>query len=203
MSSVYTPSSVALGNITIPSDGDARSAASVNVPMQAIADGVKYVDARIASLEGNWQLVDYVTLTGTSSALALDRNGGDSPVVAALASASVATLVGDKVELEFTSAIRLSQAADVTNYISARTTLQANQNGGGLASITGSAIVTSNYKVNGVYNIPFVNRGVFTVATAGTLATALHLNFYAYNGAGDYVEIIDEYVCTLKIWRLL
>lgn len=42
MSSVYTPTPVALANITIPSDGDAKSAASVNAPLEAIADGVKY-----------------------------------------------------------------------------------------------------------------------------------------------------------------
>lgn len=42
MSSVYTPTPVALANITIPSDLDPRNAASVNAPLQAIADGVKF-----------------------------------------------------------------------------------------------------------------------------------------------------------------
>lgn len=45
--SVYTPTAVALGNITIPADGDARNAASVNVPIQAIADGVAYANSLV------------------------------------------------------------------------------------------------------------------------------------------------------------
>jgi hypothetical protein len=50
MSSVYTPSPVALGSVTLPSDLDTRSAASVNVPMQAIADGVAYLGTSLADL---------------------------------------------------------------------------------------------------------------------------------------------------------
>lgn len=47
MSSVYTPSPVQLGGITIPSDGDGPhiKAADVNVPIEGIADGVKYCEA--------------------------------------------------------------------------------------------------------------------------------------------------------------
>ena len=56
MSSVYTPTAVPLGSITLPQDNtDYVSAASVNVPLQALADGVKcigqwYVAADIYSL---------------------------------------------------------------------------------------------------------------------------------------------------------
>lgn len=50
MSSVYTPSAVTLGNITLTSDGDARNAASINVPIQAVADGVKFADTRSTPL---------------------------------------------------------------------------------------------------------------------------------------------------------
>ena len=41
MSSVYTPTAVGLTTITIPSDGDVRSAASVNTPLKSLADAVK------------------------------------------------------------------------------------------------------------------------------------------------------------------
>ena len=44
MSTVYTPAAVQLGPITIPSDGDPAAAASVNAPIQAIADGVTYLN---------------------------------------------------------------------------------------------------------------------------------------------------------------
>lgn len=43
MSSTYTPTATALTTITLPSDGDARSAASVNAPLEALADGVEYL----------------------------------------------------------------------------------------------------------------------------------------------------------------
>lgn len=46
MGSPYTPSPVTLGTITVPADGDARNAAVFNVPMQAIADGVKFATVR-------------------------------------------------------------------------------------------------------------------------------------------------------------
>lgn len=65
MSSVYTPTAVALGNITIPSDGDARNAASINVPLQAIADGVAFSSPRVDILtaaSGNWTVPAGVTL---------------------------------------------------------------------------------------------------------------------------------------------
>ncbi|HXG69981.1 MAG TPA: hypothetical protein VNJ04_05130 [Gemmatimonadaceae bacterium] len=59
MSSVYTPNAVALGNITLPSDGDARSAASVSAPLQALADGVKSNATRLE------RRLDIITASGT------------------------------------------------------------------------------------------------------------------------------------------
>lgn len=45
MSSVYNPIAAAPPTgYTIPSDGDAKSAASVNVPLQALMDGVAYIN---------------------------------------------------------------------------------------------------------------------------------------------------------------
>lgn len=45
MSTVYNPTSVAPpAGYTIPSDGDAKTAASVNGPFQALMDNVKYLD---------------------------------------------------------------------------------------------------------------------------------------------------------------
>ncbi len=43
MSTIYTPSPVALGDVTLPSDGDAMSAASVNTPLEGLADGIAYL----------------------------------------------------------------------------------------------------------------------------------------------------------------
>jgi hypothetical protein len=44
MSTVYTPTGTTFVNsITLPSDGDSKSAASVNVPLEALAENVKYL----------------------------------------------------------------------------------------------------------------------------------------------------------------
>ena len=45
MPSIYSPAAVILGDITLPSDGDAKSAASVNTPLEALADGVEYLNS--------------------------------------------------------------------------------------------------------------------------------------------------------------
>jgi len=50
MSSVYTPTAVALGNITIPIGSDARTATSITAPLQAVADGVLHVQNRTDAL---------------------------------------------------------------------------------------------------------------------------------------------------------
>lgn len=42
MSTVYSPTPVVLGDITIPADGDEVDAVSVNVAFEALADGIEY-----------------------------------------------------------------------------------------------------------------------------------------------------------------
>ncbi len=72
MSSVYTPTAVALGNITLPSDLDARTAATINVPLQAIADGVKYLGTNLTlkrvafTADGTWVVPTGVTSISVS-----------------------------------------------------------------------------------------------------------------------------------------
>lgn len=66
MSSVYTPTPVALGDITIPDDGDTVEAADVNVPLAAIADGVAFLADRVLRTDvfnasGTWTCPDDVT----------------------------------------------------------------------------------------------------------------------------------------------
>lgn len=50
MSSVYTPTPVQLASITLPSDGDTRGAASINTPLQALADGLAQFTAPLANI---------------------------------------------------------------------------------------------------------------------------------------------------------
>lgn len=201
MSSIYTPTPVAMGNITLVSDGDARSAASVNVPLTAIADGVKSLDVRLDNIESRYQLVDYVVLNGTFVSVVATM---PSPTAtAALATAGIATLVGDKVEVDLTSTFRILQDTTLTSVVTVNGYLQANQNGGGLIDIPKAHITcSSNYKANSTFICPFRLAAAFTVATAGTLATGLKVTASGNAGTSDQGGCIDDYVCTLKIWRL-
>lgn len=59
MSTVYSPTGVQLGNITLVSDGDVVDAAGINTPIEAVADGVKYLNERVI------ERVDVFTASGT------------------------------------------------------------------------------------------------------------------------------------------
>lgn len=65
MSTVYTPSPVKLGTITLIADGDPKNSSGVNTPIEGVADGVKFLNARTDSL------ADLATLT----AIAAPANG--------------------------------------------------------------------------------------------------------------------------------
>jgi len=61
MSTVYTPTAVSLGNITIPADGDNATASSINTPICAVADGVKYLASRLGVAMHTFTAVKYMT----------------------------------------------------------------------------------------------------------------------------------------------
>lgn len=50
MPTTYTPTATALTTITLPADGDPRTAASVNGPMSALANGIAYLTAHLPIL---------------------------------------------------------------------------------------------------------------------------------------------------------
>lgn len=56
MSHTYTPSPVLLTTITLPDDGDLETAASVNNPMQTLADGIDQAQLPATSSTSNYQL---------------------------------------------------------------------------------------------------------------------------------------------------
>jgi hypothetical protein len=73
MSTTYTPTAAALTTLTLPADADARSAASVNVPIEALADAV-------VSLQGNIGVVRLVgiSMTGTDDTFLTDHGTSTS-----------------------------------------------------------------------------------------------------------------------------
>ncbi len=56
MSTVYTPTPTLITSITIPADGDPKNAASVNVPFEALADGLVLVQAPAADAAEDYPL---------------------------------------------------------------------------------------------------------------------------------------------------
>jgi hypothetical protein len=76
MPSVYSPTGVLLGNVTLPSDGDARSAASINVPLQAVADGVAFLNARVGSKVDTFLVSGTWTCPPAVTSVLLDGYGG-------------------------------------------------------------------------------------------------------------------------------
>lgn len=51
MSSVYSPTPVELGDITLVDDGDPKNAAGINTPIEAVADGVAFCQAGLATAQ--------------------------------------------------------------------------------------------------------------------------------------------------------
>ncbi len=91
MSTTYTPTPVALGDITLPSDGDSIEAADVNSPLQALADGVAAIVLRTDTINasGTWTCpagVTKIIVSGYGGGGA--GNGGSAGTTTANASAS-------------------------------------------------------------------------------------------------------------------
>ena len=78
--SFYNATPIALGTITLPSDGENIDAADVNGPIQDVANGVKYVQARGLIDAETVALSSLVTTTSTSfgdvTGLTLTLSGG-------------------------------------------------------------------------------------------------------------------------------
>jgi hypothetical protein len=77
MSSTYTPTPVALTSITIPSDGDGPDikAADVNVPFEALADGIAHEGSR-AWRSHSWTASGTIVLPSDCSAVLVDMFAG-------------------------------------------------------------------------------------------------------------------------------
>lgn len=53
MSSVYSPAPIRLGDITLVDDGDPKTAAGINTPIEAVADGVEFLNEHVDAAESN------------------------------------------------------------------------------------------------------------------------------------------------------
>lgn len=202
MSTVYTPSASELVDITIPSDGDARTAASVNAPLESLADGVLFTQEGVDALNACYQCVSIRTVTGTNLGLSL-ADGGTTTQTISLLSSGPAVAIGDIVEVELVSTFQFIKGATVTNPLTIEGLLQQNPNGGGLADIPGAKVKAKSAAIaSKSQDIPFALLGVFTVAAAGTLAISAKFDLTSSN-ASDQAGGATSYTALYKVWRLL
>lgn len=184
----------------IPSDGDGPfiKAADVAVGFEALADRDQHLNARIRSFEDRLKLVDFQRAAGGSLGVSL-ANAGTLTQTVPLLSAGIATVVGDVVEVVLSVDAGMTLAG--TNASALTGVLEANQNGGGSAPISGSFRAFRPHQVNGSIGQAEMSLvGTFVVASAGTLAINSVWILALAGNVGD-TAFVSSYTALLKIWR--
>jgi len=204
MSSTYAGNPASYpANITRPSDGDVRDAASVAVGLDALADRTANLDADRTDHETRLDLArpEYATTAGVVASIAY--LGADVNVT--LLTTAKTTAVGDRIEFSLSGAARLHKHSGTAGPMSLVVTLQANENGGGWVAIPNAAMLLNAYlpSAGGIPNeliVPASITTFFDVATAGTLAIRAVFSFTLGTDASDFVDFQNSHAA-LKIWR--
>lgn len=197
MSTTYTPTPTELTTITLLADTtDDRSAASVNVPMEALADaiallqneksGYRLVDIAIANDQAATELASNDTnsyATGTAGAI-FDGSGTAHPI-----------LTGDILEVDVTfhaetAATNVAEFAVKVGGYKSSLNYAANES---IQTAEGaSAQETRCYSAHVAF--------VWTGASNGELTLYLQCRWVIDPGA-QFVKIYRPYTATVKIWR--
>ena len=193
-------------SITIPSDGDGPGikAADVNAGFEGLADRTAKNQARIITLEARRQLVDYARVTGLDLGISLAHGGTVAQTVNPIVSASVATVVGDIVEVELSVRAQLTQGAAATVAASFSTLLRWQQNGGSDNDVLGSNRMLSFKPRTASLDTLVTNIHVFgsmVIATAGTLTVNSPWSLGVPPGAEGCSATATYYACVMRIWR--
>lgn len=204
MSSTYAGNPASYpANITRPSDGDVRDAASVAVGLDALADRTANLDADRTNHETRLDLErpEYATTAGVVASIAY--LGADVNVT--LLTTAKTTAVGDRIEFAYSGQARLHKHTGTAGPMTFTVTLQANENGGGWVAIPNAAMLLSYYvpSAGGIPNeltVPTSITTLFDVATAGTLAIRAVFSFSGGTNASDFVDFQSAHAA-LKIWR--
>lgn len=190
-------------NITRPSDGDARDAASVTVGLDALADRTANLDVDRTDHETRIVLAqpEYVTTAGVVASIAY--LGADVNVT--LLTTGKTTMVGDRVEFTLSGTARLHKHTGTAGPISLLVTLEANENGGGWVAIPNATMLLNAYlpSAGGVPNeliVPASITALFDVATAGTLAIRGVFSLSLGTNASDFVDFQNAHAA-LRIHR--
>lgn len=202
MSSTYAgnPASYA-ANITIPSDGDTRDAASVNVAFEALADRTAHLDASRDDHESRLVLARPQSASGNGVASVGLANGGPTTATLTLITSSSSIAVGDILEIDFAGSLDFGRGAAPTFAVTCGVQLKANQNGGGDTAITYGDVTASAPKIASVvtHQVPFNVKATLVASAAGSLVIKATFTL-GLDTAGDTVQLQD-YFATLKIWR--
>lgn len=203
---------IALNAVTIPSDGDAANAASVDTPLSGEADRSAFLatatgEYKLAATHpvgaGGWQNDGgvfpvggpWVTLTGT----------GGTWVATAKTWTLSDLLVGDIVDFELHGTLQSDinpngDAVAAKLYASNFATTGSPAYAAVLGSakgLSGSLSVASTGTQ--LISSPITLRGQLVVTTVGLVTFKLYL---FGSGAADVVQMVGDYVATAKVWRL-
>lgn len=197
MSTVYSPTAVAIGDITLPTGADARTATSITAPLEAVADGVKYATEIIDKLV----LARPQSASGNGVASVGLANGGPTTATLTLITSSSSIAVGDILEIDFAGSLDFGRGAAPTFAVTCGVQLKANQNGGGDTAITYGDVTASAPKIASVvtHQVPFNVKATLVASAAGSLVIKATFTL-GLDTAGDTVQLQD-YFATLKIWR--
>lgn len=197
MSSTYAGNAASYpANITIPSDGDARDAASVNVALEGLADRTAHLDASRDTLEGQVAALQ-PQFTSGNGAGTINGGGTSANQKMTLHTSTVTTVVGDVVEVELSGYLSINKGA-VAGPMFMTLQLLLNENGGGDTAITHALVSAQWQTVSTTIQVPFCLRGLKTIATAGTLVAKVEAT---YSGDVTDTGALQEFFSTLKIWR--
>ena len=190
--------------LTIPSDGDPATAASINTSIKGLADRTQFLTRALPVINNTYQLADYRTAAGTSLGTSLTWAGSPLTSTVSLLNNGIVTLSGDLIEVTlFSTGFLLLQASGIGNSIGS-IQLQANQNGGGLVNITDISCTfeDANYATSSLTLAqPFTATGTFTVSSPGTLNISVKFSMTSGNTNDQFGSTGFPYTASYKVWR--
>jgi hypothetical protein len=177
MSHTYAGTNTYPANVTLPDDGDARTASSVNAALEGLADRTTYLNARRSEIQEVFyagSAVDsYSVLTTTTSSTYVDVT--DATVgTAGILTLATTTIANDIIVIDARARLNLANAGEI-----AYGKMQFSENGGAWADLPGSGLaVRYEDAADAVKSQAFAVRRV--VVAAGTF----RLKFLIKNTGG-------------------
>jgi hypothetical protein len=201
MSSVYTPVSTFHTSVTIPSDGDQRNAASVNVTLEGIADNAQWCHDRI----GTNRLVGLLNsgVNEASNSETFTQTSGSNTIAVTsnaliIGLGSFATVViNDIAELTVSGTVALLNASAPPQ---AWMRVFYQQGAGGYAAVANAAIGFQNIIQNETTYWPF-SITAYTAISSSTGAAAFALYGRVNIVTNTILTLVGSLNCVARLWR--